>query len=174
MLSKKMEKALNEQIEKEFFSSHLYLSMSAYFAQKNLSGFANWFNIQAQEERDHAMLLFNYVIRTGGKVTLTKIDAPKVDFDSDIDVLKETLVHEEFITKSIYQLVDAAQEERDHKTIQYLKWFVDEQVEEEENASDNIAKYELVANDGKGLYMLDSELGARVYTPITSINGSGN
>ncbi len=165
MISEKMEKILNEQVVKEFYSAYLYLSMGAYFASKNLGGFANWFNIQAQEERDHAMMFYNYINRVGGKVSLGQIDAPQVDFDSIEDVLKKTLEHEQFVTKSIYNIVDLAIEERDHKSNSFLQWFVNEQVEEEENAENNLRKIQLIGNDVQGILMMDAEMAQRVYTP---------
>lgn len=173
MLNKNIEKLLNEQITKEFFSSHLYLSMAAYFADKSLNGYSHWYVIQAQEEREHAMLIYDYILRTGGKVSITGFDSPKTDFESISNALKETLAHEEFITQSIYDIVDAAQQEKDFKTTKFLDWFVNEQVEEEENVTDIIAKYELMGTDGKGLYMLDNELASRVYTPTTSADIQG-
>lgn len=167
MISEKMEQKLNEQMQKEFFSAYLYLSISAYFDYQNLKGFANWFHIQAQEERDHAMLIFSYIGRVGGKVRLAQIDAPQLDFASIEEALNKTFEHEQFITKSIYDIVDVAVEERDHKTNAFLQWFVNEQVEEEENADDNIKKFQLVKDDGRGILMMDNELAARVYVPLT-------
>lgn len=168
MISERMQQKLNEQIQKEFYSAYLYLSMEAYFASINLNGFANWFHIQAQEEKDHAMLIFDYVNRVGGRVTLMGIDAPKVEFGSIEEVLQDTLVHEQFVTKSIYDIVDVALEERDHKTNAFLQWFVNEQVEEEENADSNLKKFALVKDDGRGILMLDTEMATRIYTPITA------
>lgn len=168
MVSEKVLDKLNEQIQKEFYSAYLYLSMEAYFASINLNGFANWFNVQAQEEKDHAMLIFNYINRVGGRVVLRQIDAPKIDFVSIEEVLKLTLEHEQYVTRSIYDIVDIALAERDHKTNAFLQWFVNEQVEEEENAEDNIARFALVKDDGKGILMLDAEMAARVYIPTTT------
>ncbi|MCX8131105.1 MAG: ferritin [Clostridia bacterium] len=165
MISAKIEKLLNEQVVKEFYSAYLYLSIEAYFTSLNLNGFANWFRIQAQEERDHAIMFFNYIHRVGGKVSLGKIDAPKVDFSSLEEALRDTLEHEQFVTKSIYSIVDMAIEEKDHKTNSFLQWFVNEQVEEEENADANLKKVQLVGNDGKGILMLDAEMAQRVYSP---------
>jgi ferritin len=164
MISAKMEKLLNEQVVKEFYSAYLYLSIEAYFTSQNLNGFANWFRIQAQEERDHAMMFFSYINRVGGKVSLGQIDAPKVEFSSIEEALKDTLEHEQFVTKSIYNIVNLAIEEKDHKSNSFLQWFVNEQVEEEENADNNLKKIKLVGNDGKGILMLDAEMATRVYT----------
>jgi ferritin len=116
MISERMQQKLNEQVQKEFYSAYLYLSMEAYFASKNLNGFANYFRVQAQEERDHAMMFFNYINHVGGRVKLEQIDTPKHDFSSIEEVMKLTVEHEQFVTKSIYSIVDLALEERDHKT----------------------------------------------------------
>ena len=164
MISGKLQEKLNEQVQKEFYSAYLYLAMEAYFTSVNLNGFANWFHVQAQEERDHAMLIFNYINRVGGRVVLKRIDAPQNDFASIEEVLSLTLEHEQYVTKSIYGIVDVALEERDHKTNSFLQWFVNEQVEEEENADNNIKRFELVKGDGRGILMLDAELAQRVYT----------
>lgn len=168
MISEKLENLLNEQVQKEFYSAYLYLSMEAYFLSTNLNGFANWFHVQAQEERDHAMLIFNYINKVGGRVKLKQIDAPQVDFSSTEEVLNNSFEHEKFVTKSIYNIVDAALSERDHKTNSFLQWFVNEQVEEEENSGNNIKRFDIVKGDGRGILMLDAELATRVYTPITT------
>lgn len=168
MISDKVQKLLNEQIMKELFSAYLYLSMEAYYASINLAGFANWFHVQAQEEKDHAMLIFNYINKAGGRVTLLPIDAPQTDFTSIQEALDLTFEHEKLVTKSIYTIVDAAAEERDHKTSAFLQWFVNEQVEEEDNAQTNARKFSLVKDDGRGILMLDAEFAARVYVPTTT------
>lgn len=165
MINQKVQEKLNQQVQKEFYSAYLYLSMAAYFLDKNLDGFANWFNIQAQEERDHAMLIFNYINRVGGRIELQQIDAPPVEFKSIGEVLEMTLEHEKMVTQSIYDIVDAAIEERDHKTNSFMQWFVNEQVEEEENAEKNLGDYEIIKDDGRGIMMLDREMGSRVYVP---------
>jgi ferritin len=165
MLSQNIEQMLNDQINKEMYSAYLYMSMSAYLESLNLTGYANWFMIQAQEERDHALIIYQYMLRAGGRVRLAAIDQPKVDFADVAEVLEATLEHEQFITSSIYDLVDAATAERDHKTVRMLDWFVSEQVEEEENAQNNLEKYRLFGHEAKGLYMLDKEMAARVYVP---------
>lgn len=167
MISDKLEKKINEQIVKEFYSAYLYLSIEAYYTSLNLSGFANWFRVQAQEERDHAMMFFDYLNKVGGKVTLGTIEAPNSDFTSIEEALKLSLEHERFVTSSIYSIVDTAVEERDHKTIQFLQWFVNEQTEEEANSENNLKKFQLVGSDGRGILMLDAELATRVYTPPT-------
>ncbi len=165
MVSERMQQKLNEQIQKEFYSAYFYLSMEAYFASRNLNGFANYYRVQAQEERDHAMMFFNYVSHVGGRVKLGQIDAPKSEFASIEEVMQLTLEHEQFVTKSIYSIVDLALEERDHKTNAFLQWFVTEQAEEEANSENNLNKVKLVGDDGRGILMLDAELAQRVYTP---------
>ncbi len=165
MITEKMQKELNDQVRKEFYSAYLYLSIGAYFASINLEGFANWFRIQAQEERDHAMMFFDYINRVGGRVQLGAIDAPDFDFGSIEQALKLTLEHEQLVTRSIYNIVDVAIEEKDHKTNQFLQWFVNEQTEEEASADANLKKVQLVGNDGRGILMLDGEMAQRVYTP---------
>jgi ferritin len=174
MLSEKMEKLLNDQVNRELFSSYLYLSIEAYFESIDLPGFANWFRVQAQEEIDHALLIFEYINRVNGRVVLQPIEGPKVEFDSIMDALEDSLKHERFVTNSIYNLVDVAKEEKDYKTESFLKWFVDEQVEEEENAESNIRKYEMVKDDGKGILMLDAEFAKRVHVPAPGLNGAAD
>lgn len=165
MLSERMEQLLNDQVQKELYSAYMYLSFEAYFASRNLDGFAHWFRLQAMEERDHALIFINYINQVGGRVKLQAIDAPEWDFASIEEVLQKQLEHERFVTQSIYDIADAAIEERDHKTSSFIKWFIDEQAEEEETAEQNLSKLQLIGeNDGKGIYMLDAEFGARVYT----------
>lgn len=165
MISEKLQKQLNEQIVKEFFSAYLYLSIEAYYTSLNLNGFANWFRVQAQEERDHAMMFFEYINRVSGRVVLGQIEAPQTEFSSIEEALQLSLDHERFVTKSIYNIVDTAIEERDHKTSQFLQWFVNEQTEEESNSENNLKKFQLVGNDGRGILMMDAELATRVYVP---------
>jgi len=164
MIKEKVEKLLNEQVTHELYSSYLYLSMSSWFTSQNLDGFAKWYYVQAYEEKAHAMIIYNYIVKAGGRALIDQIDRPQQEWDSVLDVLNDTIKHEEFITAKIYDIVDAARQEKDFKVDQFFQWFVDEQVEEEENVNTNKGKYELLAKDGKGLYLLDQELGARVYT----------
>jgi ferritin len=165
MLSKKIEKALNEQINKEIYSAYLYMSMSANSTSIGLPGFANWFMVQYHEEMEHAMKIYDYVNDQGGKVKLMSIDQPPSDFNGPMDMFQRTLKHEQFVTKSINNLVDLAIKEKDHATQIFLQWFVTEQIEEEGNDKDIIAKLELAGDKGNGLFMIDKELGTRVYTP---------
>ena len=164
MLDKKVSKLLNEQINKELYSAYLYLDMSSYFEDRGLNGFANWYMIQAQEERDHAMLFYQYLHNNGEKVTLEAIGKPEKKFKKDMDVLKAGLEHEEYVTSLINAIYDAAYNVKDFRTMQFLDWFIKEQGEEETNANDMITKMELFGSDPKGLYMLNQELAARTYS----------
>ncbi len=165
MLSEKMEKALNEQLNKELYSAYLYLSMSAHSTHIGLPGFANWFMVQYREEMDHAMKIYRYINDQGGKVKLAAIDEPPSEFEGAMDMFQKTLQHEQFITKSIHELMDLAIQEKDHATQIFLQWFVTEQIEEEGNDNEIIAKLELAGKEGNGLFMIDKELATRIYTP---------
>lgn len=164
MLDQKVAQLINSQINKELYSAYLYLDFSVYYEELGLSGFANWYNVQAQEERDHAMLLLKYLQNSGGKVTLEAVDAPAVKPGSAAAVLDEGLKHEQYVTSLIHGIYDAAYAVKDFRTMQFLDWFVKEQGEEEKNAEDLIKKMALFGGDAKGLYMLDAELAARAYT----------
>ncbi|MBQ7887142.1 MAG: ferritin [Clostridia bacterium] len=163
MLNAKVHELLNQQINKEFYSAYLYLAFSNYFKEKGLDGFANWYKIQAEEERDHAILFYTYIQNQNDTVTLTAIDTPKADFACHMDVLKAGLAHEIYVTSLINDIYAAAYEVKDFRTMQFLDWFVKEQGEEETNANDLISKMELFGSDPKSLYMLNQELGTRVY-----------
>lgn len=164
MFNQKVSALLNEQINKEFYSAYLYLDMSNYFERRGLNGFANWYRIQAQEERDHAMLFYQYMQNNDLVVTLDAIAKPDKVFNCDMDVLQAGLAHEQLVTASINNIYEAAYAVKDFRTMQLLDWFVKEQGEEETNARDLITKYELFGNDAKGLYMLNQEMAARVYS----------
>lgn len=164
MLNKKVSELLNDQINKELYSAYLYLDFSNYFEAKGLDGFANWYKIQAQEERDHAMLFYQYLQNNGEKVTLLAIGQPDKVFKTDMDPLKAGLEHEIYVTNLINNIYAAAFDVKDFRTMQFLDWFIKEQGEEETNANDMITKMELFGSDPKGLYMLNSELAGRVYT----------
>lgn len=163
-MDKKVAELINDQINKEFYSAYLYLDFANYYGSVGLDGFENWYKIQAQEERDHAMLFFQYLENNGEKITLEAIAKPDKVFESHIDPLKAGLEHEKYVTSLINNIYEAAHEVKDFRTMQLLDWFVKEQGEEEKNASDMITKMELFGSDAKGLYMLNSELGARVYS----------
>ena len=164
MLDAKVTQLLNEQITKEFYSAYLYLDFSNYYNDRELNGFANWYRVQAQEERDHAMLFLQYLQNNSEKVDLGAIDKPDVELTDDLTVLKAGLKHERYVTSLIHDIYEAAYNVRDFRTMQFLDWFVKEQGEEEKNADSLIKKYELYGSDPKSLYMLDSEMAARVYT----------
>ena len=155
---------LNDQINKEFYSAYLYLDFSNFFEDKGLEGFANWYRIQAQEERDHALLFYDYLHNNSEKVTLGAIAAPDVELKELADPLQEGLKHEQYVTDLIHTIYAAAKEVNDFRTMQFLDWFVKEQGEEEKNANDLITKMELFGSDPRSLYLLDQELAARVYT----------
>lgn len=164
MLAENVAQLLNQQIEKEFYSAYLYLSFADYYEDQGLKGFAHWYEIQAQEERDHAMLFRQYLLNNDHKIALEAIGKPDKEFNEFIEPLKAGLEHERYVTSLIHNIYDAAYEKKDFRTMQFLDWFIKEQGEEETNASDLIRKFELFAGDSKGLYMLDSELNARVYS----------
>lgn len=163
MIGKKMEKALNEQINKELYSGYLYLAMSAYSQTINLPGFAHWFRLQANEEVEHAMKMFDYINEQGGAAVLEAIEKPPTKFKSPLELFEKSLAHEQFVTKSIYGLVDLAIAEKDHATNSFLRWFVDEQVEEEAHASEILAKLNMIGGGGSGggLLMIDHNLAKR-------------
>jgi ferritin len=164
MLNQEVVKLLNEQLNKELYSAYLYLDMANYYADQNLNGFENWFFIQAQEERDHAMLFRQYLLNNGESVVLTEVAAPNEKYSDYKDPLVKAFEHEKYVTDSINKIYEAAMKVKDFRTMQFLDWFISEQGEEEKNADDNIKKYDLFAGDSKGLYMLDNEMKARVYT----------
>lgn len=163
MLDKTISKLINEQVNKEFYSAYLYLDFANYFTDAGLDGFANWFNVQAKEEQDHAMLMIQYLQNNAEKVTLEALAKPDVPLNNHLDPLKGALVHEQFVTASIHNIYGVASEKKDYRTMQFLDWFVKEQGEEEKNAEDNIRKFELYGSDAKALYELNSEMAARVY-----------
>ncbi len=164
MLNEKVVALLNEQINKELYSAYLYLDIANYYIHEGLNGYGNWYTIQAQEERDHAMLFLKYLQNNGYPVTLGAIDAPDCKFENFKQPLEKSLAHEQYVTSLINTIYGAAYDVKDFRTMQFLDWFVKEQCEEEQNAEDQIKKYELFGSDPKALYMLDNELGARVYS----------
>jgi ferritin len=168
MQNEKIQEALNKQLNAELYSSYLYLSMSAYFSSVELSGFANWMRVQAQEELMHAMKFYDYINERGGRVTLTEIEAPQTEWESPQAAFDHVYKHEQKVTGLINDLVNLAIEEKDHATNNFLSWFVTEQVEEEASASDVLKKIKLIGKDGSGLFMLDKELGTRIFTPPAS------
>ena len=168
MLSKKLLEGLNNQINFEFYSSYTYLAMAGYCESIDLSGFANFFRVQAKEELDHAMKLYDYVYQKNGSVVLEQVNKPQGDYDGIIDVFEKGYEHEQLVTRKIYELTDIAYEEREHSTISLLKWFIDEQVEEENNFNSLVKRVRRVEDNPAGLYLMDDELATRVYTTNTN------
>ena len=168
MLNKKIQKKINEQINEELFSAYLYLAMSAYCEDINLPGFANWMNVQFEEEQFHAMKFINYINERGGRVELEAIEKPQVIWDSMIDVFEATLQHEQHITSKINDIMDLAVKEKDHATISFLNWYVDEQVEEENTADGILNRLKMINGEGNGMLMLDKEMAARTFTAPSS------
>ena len=164
MLNEQVIDLLNDQINKELYSAYLYLDMSNYFADNDLDGFANWYYIQAQEERDHAMLFLKYLQSNGIRPVLKAVDMPDKVFEKHIDPLLAGAEHERYVTELIHNIYDAAYAVKDFRTMQFLDWFVKEQLEEEENADKLVNKFNLFGDDPKSLYLLDQELAARVYS----------
>ncbi|MBR5236983.1 MAG: ferritin [Clostridia bacterium] len=164
MMDKKVRDLINDQINKELYSAYLYLDFSVYYDEQGLDGFANWYMVQAQEERDHAMLFLKYLQNNGEKVTLEAVAKPEKTYASLMDPLKAGLEHEQYVTSLINDIYGAAYDVKDFRTMQFLDWFVKEQLEEEKNADDMIKKMELFGSDPKGLYSLDAEYAARIYT----------
>lgn len=171
MLNKRIEDAINAQINAEMWSAYLYLSMAAYCHSTGKPGMANWFEIQFKEEQDHAKIFFNYIVSRGGKVELKAIDAVPTEWNGILDVFESTLEHEQKVTALINNIYAIAVEENDFATQSKLKWFIDEQVEEEETAQTIIDNVKMINDNGYGLYMLDKELAARVYTQAAPLAG---
>lgn len=169
MLTKKVEEALNAQINAELWSAYLYLSMAAYCHSVGHPGMGSWFEIQFREEQDHAKILFNYIVSRGGRVSLKPIAKVPFEWKSVLDIFEETLKHERLVTSLINKLFALTTQENDYATQSMLKWFVDEQVEEEEEAQNIIDKVKMIKDNGYGIYMLDKELGARTYSPPAAL-----
>lgn len=169
MLPKEVVKLLNEQINKEFFSAYLYMDISNYYDMKNLNGFSNWFRVQAQEERDHALLIIAYMQKNNEEIKLTAIAGPDKVYPDYKAPLTAALEHERFVTASINNIYAEASGQKDFRTLQFLNWFITEQNEEEKNVEDLIGRYDLFGSDAKSLYLLDAELAARIYTPPTLV-----
>ena len=161
MLGQRVQEAMNEQIKNELYSAYLYLSMAAYFEAENLSGFARWMRVQAQEEQAHALKFFDFVNERGGRVMLQAIDEPPAEFESPLNVFEETLSHEQTVTSLIHKLYALALEENDYASQVFLHWFVDEQVEEESSATEILEQLKMVGDKAQGLLMLDRALGER-------------
>jgi ferritin len=164
MISKKMQQALNDQVNAEFYSGYLYLAMAAWFESINLNGFANWMRVQTQEELAHGMIFYNYINNRGGQVKLAAIDAPPAVWDTPRKAFEDAYAHEQKVTARINKLMDQAISESDHATATFLQWFVTEQVEEELNASTIINQLKVSADSPNALFMLDREMAARIFT----------
>ena len=163
-MNNKIAELLNDQINKEFYSAYLYMDMANYYDELDLDGYANYYMIQAQEERDHALLFMKYMQINGLKVTLKAIDKPDKMFNSVLDPLEIAAEHERYVTALINNIYHEAQLDKDYRAMKFLDWFVDEQMEEEDSADKMISRYKLFGSDPKGLYLLDQEYAARVYS----------
>jgi ferritin len=165
MIKEKVQEAINEQIAKEMYSANLYLAMAAYYKKKNLNGFANWMRVQAQEETAHAMKFFDFLIDRGGEVKILPIEAPELSWDSPLKAFEAALAHEVKVTASINNIADIAMIEKDFATSSFLQWFINEQVEEEANTGEIVDRMQMAEGSRGALFMLDTELKSRVFTP---------
>ncbi len=170
MIKKPVLNALNEQVKKEMYSSNLYLAMASWFHSINLNGFANWMRVQVQEEMMHAMKFFDYIIERGEKAIVPELEAPSASWKTPLAAFENVLKHEQYVTESINKLVDVAIKNSDHATNMMLQWFVNEQVEEESNATDILERLRMVADNTSALFLLDNELKTRVYIPPATTN----
>ncbi len=169
MINKKMVKAINDQINAELYSSYLYLSMSAYFDSINLKGCSSWMRVQVMEEQAHTKKFYDYLTARGGRIVLSQIKAPPSEWKSSLAVFEHVLEHEQMVTGLINDLVDLSVKLKDHATNSFLKWYVDEQVEEEESAEGVLQSLKLNADNPGGLFMIDKELAQRVFVPPTGV-----
>ena len=168
-MNDKIAALLNQQINKEFYSAYLYLDIANFYDDLDLDGYANYYMIQAQEERDHALLFLKYMQLNGLKVTLEAIDKPDLTYDTVLSPLEAALTHERYVTSLINDIYHACHEDKDYRTMKFLDWFVNEQMEEEDNANSMISRYKLFGSDPKGLYALDQEYAGRIYTAPTLV-----
>jgi ferritin len=169
MVNEKMESAINEQINWELYSSYLYMSMAAYFESINLKGCSSWMRKQAMEELTHVKRFYDFLTARGGRVLLSEIKAPPTEWETPLTVFEETLKHEQHVTSRINDLVDLSLELRDHATNSFLKWFVDEQVEEEESVDEVLQSLKLNESNPGGLFMIDKELAQRAFVPPADV-----
>ena len=165
MINSKLEEAFNDQINKEFYSAYLYLAMKIHFQEWNLEGFVNWFDVQYQEEMAHGMGMFDYLNERGGHIDLRAIDKPEVKSDKIIGIFEQVLEHEEFVTSRINALCDVAEEVKDRAALNFLNWYLKEQVEEESNVGGLLQTLKLIGDDKKALLILDKDLSTRVFNP---------
>jgi len=168
MISSKMESAFNDQVAAEFYSAHLYLAMASYLESIDLPGFANWMRVQYQEEVEHGMKMFDYVIERDGRALVKAFDGPPSDWKSPLDVFESAYAHEQKVTSLINNLMEIAVDEKDHASQIFLQWFVNEQVEEEASAKGIVQQLKLLGESKSGLFQIDRELGRRTYTPPAS------
>ena len=161
MINKSMQDAINDQINKELYSSYLYLSMAAYLEDRNLSGFAHWMRVQETEEREHAMKFYDFMVERGGRVMLKAIEAPKTEWKSTLELAEEVAAHEAVVTASIHALYELALKEKDYSAQIMLQWFITEQVEEERNAAEIVSNLKLIEDRGTAILMLDHRLAKR-------------
>ncbi len=160
-ISKKIQDVLNAQINKEFYSAYLYLSMAAYSRANNLNGFGKWLELWAKEETEHAMKFYHYIYERGGEVELFQIEKPKIKWDNILDAFENAYAHEQYVTSEIHKIVSLAEEEKDYATIEMIQWFVKEQVEEEAQTEEIVQKIKTIGEKGNGIYFLDNELSKR-------------
>ncbi|MGN0018001.1 MAG: ferritin [Candidatus Gastranaerophilaceae bacterium] len=165
MINEKMQNAFNDQINKEFYSEYLYLAMKAKFAQMNLQGFVNWFDVQVQEEHAHGMGMYDYILERGGEVKLEAIDKPQIKGSTPVEIFEQVIEHEEYVTSRINALMDVAEEVKDRAALSFLNWYLKEQVEEESSVGGVLATLKLIGDDKKALLMLDKDLATRVFNP---------
>ncbi len=165
MINEKLERAFNEQINKELYSEYLYLAMKTKFMEWNLQGFVNWFNVQVQEEHAHGMGMFDYIDERGGKIELYAIDKPQVKGNSVVEIFEQVLEHEEYVTSCINHVADVAEEVKDRAALHLLDWYIKEQVEEEASVGGVLATLKLIGDDKNALLLLDKDLAARVFNP---------
>ncbi len=173
MIKEQMEKALNNQIQEEMFSGYLYLAMSADFAAKNFEGFATWMYVQALEEFTHAQRFYNHILERGGTIELKELKKPQQSWEKPVDAFAAAYEHEQHITSCIHKLYKLSREIDDYESETMLQWFIDEQVEEEDNASTILEKLKLIGDNGQGLLMMDKELGVRMFTPPVGVKFYG-
>ncbi len=171
MISEKMQEALNEQVNKEFYSAYMYLAMSAYCDTIGLPGFSNWMRMQYEEESLHVTKMFDYILDQGGQVHLKVIEEPPKEYGTPLEVFEKTLEHEQYVTGLIHKLMDLAIDERDYATQTLLQWYVTEQVEEESNVNDVVAPLRMVGEDKGGLMMIDQQLALRI-PPVAPAAGN--
>lgn len=169
MLNKELVSLLNKQVNLEWYSAYFYLDIYSYYTDQNLNGFGNWFYIQTQEERDHAMLFMKYLLNNNERAVLQDIKAPNITFHDFREPANTAYEHELKVSESINNIYALAYEQKDFRTMQFLDWFIKEQGEEEKNTEDIVKRYDLFGNDAKGLYLLDSELASRIYVPATLV-----